>query len=374
MPVDTLGIRLAAQLLYLPWQLLGAHPPLSRPKKVLMLKPGSLSEVLLATPLLTVLHEAYPQARFDWVVGSWERPAIASNRRIRQLIDAGKVGQKGGAWGEVTGLIERIANEGYDTCFIPSESALLAYVAWRAGIPQRIGLRGAWTGFAHTIGVKPGPEVVHEAERYLALARVFQLRGDAPTFFEPTDDERQEATRLLMDVVGWDQERPLIILHPGGGIRPDQTRAMVRWPAERFALLANHLQRSHDAEVVLLGLEAEAELVTAVKGMMSNRGHCLAGQVSLGVLGALAEVADLYVGHDTGATHVAAAVGCPTLALFGPTEPAVSQPYSGDHTIIVVRDSQEGGFSWSDKMPPEQVIMAADHLLKLRHGLGMVTG
>ncbi|KPK10112.1 MAG: hypothetical protein AMJ56_08995, partial [Anaerolineae bacterium SG8_19] len=85
-----------------------------------------------ATPLLAVLSDALPEARFDWALSEWARPAISGNPRISQIIDTGQVTLADGTWADVGILIERLRQEEYDTCFVPSRSTLLSYISWRA--------------------------------------------------------------------------------------------------------------------------------------------------------------------------------------------------------------------------------------------------
>jgi ADP-heptose:LPS heptosyltransferase len=78
-------------------------------------------------------------------------------------------------------------------------------------------------------------------------------------------------------------------------------------------------------------------------------------------------VADLFVGNDAGPTHVAAAVGCPTLAIFGPSSPAVSQPYYPKGKVVTLwRDPAAGPFSWQNGVSAAEAIAAADELLAAR--------
>jgi ADP-heptose:LPS heptosyltransferase len=97
---------------------------------------------------------------------------------------------------------------------------------------------------------------------------------------------------------------------------------------------------------------------------MSGDAVNLAGRLSLGELGALCEVADLYVGNDTGPTHVAAAVGCATLAIFGPSDPARSAPFATKGRVIVLGGEAEPYFSgWQETALPAEAMAAVVHFL-----------
>ncbi len=80
-------------------------------------------------------------------------------------------------------------------------------------------------------------------------------------------------------------------------------------------------------------------------------------------MGALCELASLYVGNDAGSTYVAAATGCPTLAIYGPTEPAVYAPLMVNGRVRSLWHPQEGPFNWNEGVPVEEALEAAEELL-----------
>lgn len=367
MPRESSVTAVTAWLARLPFRLWGQRS-FTTPQKVLILKPCCLSQVLLTTPLLAVLSTAYPEAQFDWAVSQWARPAIAGNPRLAELIPSGKLGLGRISHPEMRRFIGRIRAQNYDTCIIPSRSSWLAYAAWRAGIPQRIGLDVDGRGFSHTLPVRPSPGVQHEAELYLSIAQALRIDPQLVTRvaraeFFPADRDRTAITARLVEEVDWLGDKPLVVMHPGGGRNPIWQLPQRRWPVERFARLGNHLVRQADARLVLVGDAEDAALTTAVAGLMAFPVVNLAGRMSLGEIGALAELADLYVGNDAGPTHVAAAVGCPTLAIFGPSDPAVSAPYVPQGRVITLHRETAVPFSWANGVSVEEAIAAATALL-----------
>lgn len=361
----------AARLARIPFWLL-ARRPFVPPQKALILQPCCLSQVMLTTPLLAALSRAFPRTRFDWAVSDWARPAVAGNPRLTELISTGPGRFGEGGWRELRALAQQLRHEAYDTCFIPSRSSWLSLLAWQAGIPQRVGLNAGGRGFAHTIAVAPPAGEQHAAAIYLAIASVAgidtQTGGPLPMEFYPPDAARTAVTKRLIDELDWLGDTPLVIMHPGGGSNPVQTDTRKQWPAERFVLLGNHLARKYQARILLVGGEADQQVAAAIAGMMAAPAVSWAGRAGLGEIGALAEIADLYVGNDTGPTHVAAAVGCRTLAIFGPSDPAVSAPYGNrDQVITLWREWYETNgqpFTWDNGITVAEAVKAADTLLK----------
>lgn len=371
MPNDNWLTVAAARAARLPFWLLSRRP-FTPPRKAVILQPCCLSQVMLTTPLLAALSNAYPQTRFDWVVGDWARAAIIGNPRLTELIDAGSDNLKAAGWGTLRRLAQRLQAEAYDTCIIPSRSTTLSYLAWEASIPQRIGLNVRGRGFAHTIAVRPPAQAQHAAEIYLALAAPMGVSigqdNRVGMEFYPPDSDRTAVAHRLVEEVDWLGDCPLVIIHPGGAANPLLTEEDKQWPAERFARLANHLVQQHGARILLVGAAADRPIATAISGMTAVPLVIWAGNLGLGALGALGEVADLYIGNDTGPTHVAAAVGCPTLAIYGPSNPAYSKPYGTSGKLVTLwRDWQEDGeerpFSWDQGVTVVEAIAAVDQLL-----------
>jgi len=355
---------IAANLVGVPFRLFSPRS-IEAPSKALILKPCSISQVMMATPLLSALSDAYPQASFDWASSDWARPAISGNPLVGGFVDTGRVLLADGTWDDVKALIERLRPEQYDTCFIPSRSAILSYVAWQAGIPQRIGLNASGRGFAQTLPVKLPKSEKQEAEVYLSLAESIGINAKPDMAFYPSDRDRSRMTGRLVEGIGWDGVMPLAVLHPGGGRNPVRMDESKRWPAERFALLGSQLMRKYGARVLLVGSEDSQELAETILGMISTPVVNLTGQLSLGELGALCEMADLYVGNDTGPTQIAVAMGCPTLAIFGPTDPSISGPWSSNGKVRILQ-AQRGAVqsSW-EGASADDAVLAARELLGL---------
>ena len=368
MPQETFLTAAAARLLSIPFRL--ARRPFIPPTKALILHPCCLSQVMLATPLLSVLSAAMPNTRFDWAISEWARPAIAKNPLLTELVPTGDLGVAKMSLLELRAVAHLLRQGGYDTCLIPGRSSLLSWVAWQAGIPQRIGVASGGRGFAQTLiaPVRTGQQ--HAADIYLSLAKVCGVDlppGERPPMaFYPADDDRTAVTQRLIDELDWLGDVPLVVMHPGGGAGSVYEDPLKRWPSERFVLLANHLVRKHNAQILLVGSAHDQALTASIAGMTSVRCVNWAGRITLGELGALGEIANLYIGNDTGPTHIAAAVGCPTLAIFGPSNPAISAPYApkADQVITLWQGGEERPFTWQEGVTVTEAIKAADTLLR----------
>jgi heptosyltransferase-2 len=123
--------------------------------------------------------------------------------------------------------------------------------------------------------------------------------------------------------------RPLVGLIPGAAYGTAK-----RWPAERFAALADRLAGNLGAEIILFGSAGERDVAERIESLSRAKIHNVAGQTRLRELAALLAECKVVVTNDTGAMHVAAAVGTPVVAVFGPTNPVTTSPVGPRHTLI----------------------------------------
>lgn len=358
-----------ARIAGIPFRLF-ARKPFVPPQKALILHPCCISQVMFATPLLAALSQAYPQTRFDWAVSDWARPAISGNPRLTELISSGAVAIQQQSWSSVRQLSQRLREERYDTCFIPGRSSLLTTIAWRAGIPQRIGLNVNGRGFAHTYPVRQPAAEAHAAVIYLSLAKAIGIdtgkKTRLPMEFYPSDAARTAVTKRLIDELDWLGDVPLVVIHPGGGHGSVKEDKQKRWPIERFTRLGNYLLSTHKAKLLIAGSKQDRQLAQDMAGMMPFPIADWTGRITLSELGALGEMADLYIGNDTGPTNIAAAVGCPTIAIFGPSDPNKSAPYNAEGKVIILSGDAGGGrpFTWEETVTVKEAQKAADQLLR----------
>ena len=176
------------------------------------------------------------------------------------------------------------------------------------------------------IASSPFPSGAHAAE---SLSRPTLALGGRPPLLPPdleaTDAERAEAEAFVADRVADRLPPGFLALHPGSG------SPAKNWPPARFAALARVL-----GPTPWLLVEGPAD-VDAARALASSESVVPARGLSARALGVLLAHAGLFVGHDSGVTHLAAAWGVPTLALFGPTDPALWSPVG--RRVAVLRSS-----------------------------------
>jgi heptosyltransferase II len=296
----------------------------ARIESVLVLRLSSIGDVVLTEPAVAALREALPDATIGFAVKAAYADLVSANPaidRVHELEDGREA---------LPSLEREIRDEGYTVVVDLHRSLRTARISRGSGARTRVSYRKR--ELSDTIRVRflrrPFRASKLLVRRYLdALA---PLGIDAPTrrprlFFGEEDSGRGAA---LLDRAG---------LSPGGFavVVPGSVWATKRWPGERFARLSAALVSDLAMPVLLLGARGERSLCAEVALAGGPRVLSLAGETTLGETAAIVSQSGLYIGNDSGPTHMARALGVPTVALFGPTDPGQFD-HSGD--ALIYRD------------------------------------
>ncbi|HEY3110405.1 MAG TPA: glycosyltransferase family 9 protein [Chloroflexota bacterium] len=276
----------------------------------------------MATPTIASLAERYPDARIDVAVGPWARVGLAGNPRVAGLVDCeGLLGARLPRADALLRVAARLRRGRYDGAVVLERSLWLCLLPLLAGIPVRIGLDSGGRGAAHTLGVEAAG-LRHEADLYLDCVRALGPgRLIERLEFRP-DRAAEAAAGAALARAGW-RGQPFVLIHPGGGQNPGGSLVAKRWPPERFAAVASALAGRGLASAVVWGpgddrsaapMLAEARRLGAADLLELGTG------LTLPAVAALAGRAALHLGNDTGASHLAVAVGTPTVVVFGPSD------------------------------------------------------
>ena len=316
-----------------------ALPDVQNPE-VLVVKPASIGDVLLATPVLESLRRSLPGARVTLAVGAWSRVAVANNPDVDELIDCGNVGIPGRyGVGEYLAFLKKLRRGQFDVAIVLDRSPLMAILPYLAGVKYRLGLDIGGRGLGLTTKTSPPPDR-HEAEVYLDVLRAAGLGTDGRRArFHPSPRELEFARRLLAarNPAG----APVVVMAPGGGTNPGAVRLSKRWSAEGFARVADRLDAESGTRVVLVGQDSDQEAVHAVEASMRTEPINLLGQTTFGQLGGLLQLAAGFVGNDSAPSHLSAAVGTLTVAVFTETEPARFRPFAPTASAILATGLEE---------------------------------
>ena len=316
------------------------------PRRILLLRLERIGDLLMSLGAIRAVRQLAPAASIDLVVGSWNEPVARTIKEIDRLevLDAPWL-SRGGPGSAVASLGRRAIawrTRRYDLA-INFEGDVRSHLLMAASFaPRLVGFDMAGGGPLLTERVPHDPRR-HTAESGLRLVeRAFRLApaslpgpldpaGAAAWRLELPESARAEADRRLAALGLAAGAQPIVAVHVSGG------RAIKQWPVERFAEVARALARSHGAAILLTGAEGDRPLVETASRALSDvpRVHAMVGSLDLLTLGAVLARSALVVTGDTGPMHLAAAVGAPIVAVFGPSAPERYGPVSP--TVRVVR-------------------------------------
>jgi ADP-heptose:LPS heptosyltransferase len=325
---------------------------------VVVIKPCCMGDVLMATPAVAALRRALPGSHIAMAVGGWSRQAVLSNPRLDSLIEAPVPGEAT-HWADYMKLGRMIRRGKFGAAIVLDRSPMLNLAARLGRAPLRAGLDSDGRGVALTHPVPCPPEMVrHEVEWYLDVVRALGLpatREESFLEFYPTFEDKQAARQIISEI-GSEAEGGYVAIHLGGGSNPGMQLLSKRWQPERWARIADWLVETHDAAVLLLGGPGEddreaADIMKAALFETTGRQVTdLVGKLEWGQMGALMGECRLFLGHDTGAMHLATAMRTPVVAVFGPSDPVRYGPWDPARRAVAVAPKPEAVTSSSEAL------------------------
>jgi heptosyltransferase-2 len=292
-----------------------------------------VGDAVMTVPALRELRRVLPGARLTLATRAWAVGVFEGADFIDDLL---VIEGDGRGVGPFVRQARQWRARRFDLAVLLPNAFAPALVAFAARVPLRVGHATDGRGplLTHPLAVPEWRGRRHEVFYYLDVVAGLEraLRGStsvaldglrAPLTEIVVSAERLEAARALLRSRGVRLDRPVVALCPGS----TNSRAK-RWPAERFAALADLLAEKAGAQVLLVGSREELGVSEAVSGMTRRPPVLLTGQTELAETVALLGVADLLVTNDTGPAHVAAALARPVVVIFGPTDPLTTRPLS----------------------------------------------
>ena len=309
------------------------------PDSILIVKLSAIGDVVHSLPVLEVLKKNFPGARIDWLVEEDASEVIEGHSAINRVIVSYRKSWlrrlfRGGDCGLVLREIRNFSNEVRSCKY---DLVIDLHGLFKSGIltglsrgKRKIGMSGATEGGWLFYNERPVPVDYdqHAIDRYLKITEYLNChssnswKGHVPVF---------ESDKSLIDHVLDSNglgKRHLIAINP-----------MARWKTklwepEQFAALADRLRNDLSCEVVFTGSKHDREIIEDMSKIMKKRPINLAGRTSLKELAYLFTRCVALVTTDTGPMHIASAMGCRVIALFGPTAPWRTGPYGEGHRVI----------------------------------------
>ncbi|GLR04687.1 lipopolysaccharide heptosyltransferase II [Vibrio hyugaensis] len=337
-------------------------------KKILIIGPSWVGDMVMSQSLYIVLKQLHPESQIDVIAPGWCKPILERMPEIHQAIEM-PIGH-----GEFNLLGRReigksLREKQYDHAYILPKSAKSALIPWFANIPLRTGWKGEMR-YGLLNDLRPNMKSFQfMVERYVALAYPQEEMIDSsslggleilprPSLFIDKKEQSEAIVKFNLN-----QEAPVVGLCPGAEFGPAK-----KWPETHYAEVASAMANA-GKQVWLFGSQKDLETCNNIKQLVpqehQHQIHVLAGQTSLIEAVDLLAACQTVVANDSGLMHVAAAVGCNVVAVYGSTSPKYTPPLAEKVEIVHTdidcrpcfkRECPLGHLNCLNQLSPQKVI------------------
>ncbi len=292
-------------------------------KNILLIKLRYLGDVVLCTPLLPLVRKRFPGATITFLVNPGAAEVLEGNPYLDAVWELPRQ-----SWWQQLKFIQQIRARDFDVVIDLTDGDRPAFLAWVTGAPVRLGYNREkrWRGKLYTQVLPSEYGTMHMVDYHgqaLVGLGIHESVGE-PEVFVRSEDSHPDKDRMSQVS---SNGQPIVLLHPTARYE-NKT-----WPLERFSQIADWLSEQ-GIRVALIGSAQDILIGQEILNLTTHKPENLMGKTSLSQLAALMKQSQLLIGNDGGPMHLAAAVGCPVVGLFGPTDPAVWGPRGSKVKVI----------------------------------------
>ncbi|MGH7207791.1 MAG: lipopolysaccharide heptosyltransferase I, partial [Nitrospiraceae bacterium] len=306
--------------------------------RIALIRLGAMGDCIYTFPLVSALKARFPKADIAWIVEAqhqeipWLHPGVddviaVDTKRWRRELFSGLLGRMVGEFGAIRRSLK--AKE-FDIALDPQGLIKSGVIAWLTSAPVRIGLardacrEGMNTLFTtHRVDSPDG----HIVRKNLSLLTPLEMVIGSPDFGIRLSHDAEAKVLAILQQAGIRQEDWLVGIHPGVGY------SRKRWDLDRYAQVGDRLHEREGVQVILTAGPGEEALVRHVALQMRNA-PVVMPRLRVEELAALLSRYDLLIAGDTGPLHLAAALGCQTVAIFGPSDSVRLAPVGQGHQVL----------------------------------------
>ena len=293
-----------------------------------------IGDVIMTLPAMAAIRRSFPEAKSSVLAKPWVADIFSLSPDVDEVLLYRSPGIHEGFRGLLR-LAKELRSRKFDAAILLQNAIEAAIVACLAGIPIRAGYNSDGRGPLLTHSVKRTRAIrrIHQVEYYMEMVKTLGCSngGRREYHLDLTPEDVIRAGEIL-GFYGAAQGDLLIGIAPGATYG-----AAKKWFPDRFAMVADRLSETLGAEILLFGSAADRESTRAVSGFANHSMADLAGMTTLREAISLISCCRLFISNDSGLMHVAGALGVPTLAIFGSTNPVTTSP-PGEKSVVVHKD------------------------------------
>lgn len=310
------------------------------PRRIALVKPSALGDIVHALPVLSALRERFPSARITWIVNAAYESLIAGHPHLTETLVFDRGAYKKGlrsAIGYTLRFAAELRRRQFDLV-IDLQGLLRTGLMCRAtGAPRRVGFANAREGsrYAYTDKIRvPDADRIHAIDRYWRIVEAFGAGNVPKRFHVPLREAEVAAAKADLALL----PRPWLAFAVG-------SRWLTkRWPTAHFAELARRAQTAFGGSCLFVGTGEDTAMSQDVIATLSGPSRDFTGKTSLPRLSALLSLSDVMIANDTGPLHLAAALGTPCVAPYTCTKVALHGPYTSPNGGVEARVHCQGSY------------------------------
>jgi lipopolysaccharide heptosyltransferase I len=311
-------------------------------QNILIIKPSSLGDIVLALPGLSALRRSFPDAKISWFVRTEFAPFIENHPHVTELILfdrklLGKAWYSPRAFVQLVSLVRRLRRCKYDAVIDLQGLFRTASLGWLSGCRRRYGMANAREcgHIFYTDKISQDSDCVHLVDYYLKIIAAAGAGDVKVEFVVAQDRAAEESVKKLLTGFGVADKKYVVFV-------PSSAQKNKCWPAERFAALAEKINERFGMSIIATGSESEKSVVEYLVNKSNVGVLNFAGLTNIKELTALLKGASLVVSNDTGPGHIAAAFSLPLVLIFGYSNPARVAPYGRSGCVAAVDPDARG--------------------------------
>ena len=287
------------------------------PKKILIVRTDRMGDVILSTPVIRNIREAYPNSHIAFMCRPYTREILEGNPYLDEVIVYDKYGEHKSLLSSLR-FAFLLRKKKFDWALVIHPTNRAHIVTFLAGISIRVGWNRKM-GFllTHKLEHTKQRGEKHELEYTLDLLKLIDVPVKYRDMFFPLKNEHLSHIKSALSEYGISDSDKIVVIHPSASC------VSKRWPEDYFVRLIELIKYQFKPKIVIVTSKEEAQYADKIIGRFTDLID-MRGKLTLSELGALLKEADIFISNDSGPVHVAAALGTPVISIFGRNDKGLS--------------------------------------------------